>query len=506
MIDPIFYSDRYLLTCQAKKKPLGVVSPKGHCIKINITMIIDPPPSSPLGQKLASIFSYPWKTIEGDPSIAGDSPNWRTIQNYPLRPRSLFEKFNDPSVLIGVRFGKTTCYGMIDVDKGSEYLTVAGLKQITEALEIIGIVRTIPIRSSGSGGIHLYIPLPIEVNTFDLAASLKTLFESQGLKIGPATLELFPNCKSYSNWFAGHFSEYNAHRLPLQPGSGSAMLDHDYRATPATLERFFYAWDFASGAQDMDLLLPALAAGRNAIRKRRQKRSHPVESWLNDIDLALAEGFTGEGQTNSLLKDIACKGRVFLRLQGEELITYVQQTVTELPGFDQFSKHQYDIGRRARAWALAAESYYWPLGAPMKRERAALQHNRIKSDDAKIRIADSFAELSKTGELAQGVRARVIQLAERARTSATTLYKYLSLWHPDHVSVTGLTAGDPLESPPSPPPKVDQANPLEIGGLHSFGELMKGVASENGSKSIFSEGREGVLGGEGGIFPSMAPG
>jgi hypothetical protein len=506
MIDPTISSDRAPSKPQAKKRPLGVIPPKGLCINKHKTMLNDPQPASPLGQKLASIFSYPWKTIEGDPSIAGDSPNWRTIQNYPLRPRSLYEKFSDPSTLIGVRFGKTTTYGMIDVDRGSQYLNLAGLKQITEALEIIGIVRTIPIRSSGNGGIHLYIPLPIEVNTFDLASSLKALFQSQGITIAPATLELFPNVKSYSNWFAGHFSEYNAHRLPLQPGSGSAMLDMDYRAIPATLERFFHSWDFASGAQDMDLLLPALAAGRNAIRKRRKERSHPLESWLHDIDQGLAEGFTGEGQTNALLKDIACKGRVFLRLEGEALINYVQETVINLPGFDKFSKHQFDIGRRARAWALAAESYYWPLGEPMKRERAALKHNRIKSDDAQTRIAASFAKLAQSGELAQGVRARVCQLAEAARTSATTLYKYLGLWHPDHVTVTPLVAVVSDDSPPGSPPQADQGSPSEIGGLHSIGQLMKGVAGETGPESIFSKGREGVLGGEGGNLPSMAPG
>jgi hypothetical protein len=76
---------------------------------------------------------------------------------------------------------------------------------------------TLLIRSSHSGGLHLYLPLPELVKTFDLAVALHHCLSAQGFAIASGTLEIFPNPKPYG---VEKIIHYNGHRLPLQPASG----------------------------------------------------------------------------------------------------------------------------------------------------------------------------------------------------------------------------------------------------------------------------------------------
>lgn len=458
-------------------------------------IINDPLPTDRTGSQLCKIFSYAWKTIEADAPAAG-SPAWRTIKNYPLRPRSLWQKYCDPETLVGVRFDKTTRYGVIDLDVGGRYCNEASYIRICEALETIGIVRTIPIRSSHSGGIHVYIPLPSDVSTFDLATTLKYALESQGFSLQPGHCEIFPNVKAYANWHAGIFSEYNAHRLPLQPGSGSLMLNQQLQPIQGNLQSFFYMWEFAANAQALELLKPALAAGRNKHRKRRKTKHHPIASWLADLQTTINEGFSSHGQTNNLLKDIGCLGRVFLRLAGDELADYIHSTVIALPGFARWCRHQHEIQQKARLWALAAEGFYWPMGAKPKRDLAALPHNRAKTADAQKRIKRAMGILVAGGDMASGVAARAAQLAQLAKTSLATLYRNKDLWYPGIWSVsTDLQAVEP-PTPPLPPNCTPPPKSPDSKGLQVKRELLKGVQLEISQENLFSSKERGGEGGE----------
>jgi hypothetical protein len=60
----------------------------------------------------------------------------------------------------------------------------------------------------------------------------------------------------------------------------------------------------------------------------------------------ITEGWTDYGQTNHLLKTIACYGRVFEGLQGQDLIDYTLRIATTRPGYEQYCRHQHDIERK----------------------------------------------------------------------------------------------------------------------------------------------------------------
>ena len=451
-------------------------------------LIRDPLPTDPLGQRLCQTFGYKWKTLQ-----AGENVQW-TTNKYPMRSRSLWARWQDAATMIGVRFGNQTRYALIDIDACGDYHTPQGLNRIQEALEPIGLVRTVPIRSSWSGGWHLYIPLPEAVSTFSLACTLKHALEAQGVTVQPGHCEVFPNIKPYGR--AWEVTEYNGHRLPLQPGSGSCLLDHNLAPTAGGLERFFWQWDFVAQAQDMALLHPALSQGRELQRKRKRKVTGKVAQWSEDLRREIETGWTGKGQTNGLLKAIACYGRVFEGLGDDELSIYIEQMAITRDGYGDYCRHQHQITKKSHAWARWATRFYWPLGAEPKREPVVLNLNEAKQQDAKQRIAQAVSCLAKAGELATGVANRLKQLCTAAKTSAQTLYKNLELWHPDHWCVTPDGTHVPARSDPSESSLAKSLKSSLSGALHTLGGELRCVPLTLSPKNIHPPGKEGVLGGE----------
>lgn len=445
----------------------------------------EPLPADPTGQRLCEIFGhYLWNVINAEmPEDATAKVEWTTVTGYPLRPRVLWDQWQDANQLIGVRFTHETYYALIDLDAGGAYSTAEGVAQIRAALETIGITRTLLIRSSWRNGLHLYLPFAELVNTFDLAVALKECLKAQGFQLKAGQLEIFPNVKAYG---VTSFTEYNAHRLPLQPGSGSCLLDDALNDLPCNLARFFWLWDGAAAQQDLDTLRDAMKIGRDNHRKRPQRRSQPVDTWRHDLDLEITEGWTAHGQTNHLLKTIACYGRVFEGLDGQALIDYILRIATRCPGYEQYCRHQHEIEARVIAWAKAAEKYYWPLGTTPSRESSAPKNNLVpfnqrQSEDAQHRIRTAYRELEQAGTLPEQITARAKAIAQTAHVSQQTLYKHLGLWHPYHQqgvinAETSFSAdGEAILAKPCQLPE-----PLEDKGLHPIAQIMKGGALPQG--------------------------
>lgn len=397
-------------------------------------------PSHPHGAKIAEIFSYGWKWIEAPNE--GNRPNWKTNDRYPIKPRTLWARWQDAATIVGVRFGSSTRYAMIDIDAGSPYNSPEKVKDIEWALETIGIVRTITIRSSWSNGLHIYCPLPQNLPTWGVAVALEQCLQCHGFEVKPGELELFPNTKAYAKSWEGEYTDYNGHRLPLQPATGSMMLDEDLNPIPNadSLSIFLARWDNATAANDVQAIAEAISTARANRRRRRRQTNGKIEQWKADLEQVIAEGWTGHGQTNHLLKEIACYGRVFLKLEGQALVDHIERAATNAPGFFEWSDHQHELGRRAKHWAKSAEAFYWPLGTTPLRERTTLSHNEYRTTTARERIAQAVAKIGNTVGL--GIRALATKIVELTNCSMATLYRHKDLWHP---------APHPEPAPPPPP-------------------------------------------------------
>ena len=153
--------------------------------------------------------------------------------------------------IIGKRFGKLTNYLMIDVDRNSPFHPCnGGIKPILDAMEALGLCRYLIVRSSSSGGIHIYFPLAEPVSAWGLACAAHAALTAAGVRVVGGTCELFPNKKAFN-------AEHNGHRLPLQ--QGSFLLDDDFRCIDNDKAAFLVQWQHCAARQDEMLLAAALA-------------------------------------------------------------------------------------------------------------------------------------------------------------------------------------------------------------------------------------------------------
>lgn len=486
-------------------------------------------PSDPLAQRLSRTFlRNRWdfiyapsdpnqpeqKALDWQSEHLKPKPEWKTERRYPMKSRVLYHRWADPSEILGVRFDHSTEYGLLDIDVESPYHPKQNQAAITEiqiALETIGITRTVLVRSSWSDGLHLYFPLNGAVNTFNLAVAVKFCLQTQGFEVKEGQLEIFPNDKSY-----GVVTKilYKGHRLPLQPETGSWLLNDDLQAISNQLSDLFRVWDIASIGQDMAELNSALLIARQNRLTKPRRRLNNIDAWRRDLEITIAEGWTGAHQTNHLLKQIGCYGVVFKELSGDALIQYIRETATAASGYAKWCGHKHQIEVRSRSWAKAVEKYYWPLGTHAKTRPVndIVPFNQRRSLTAQEEIRAAFSILEEGNRLPEAITARAQAISELAGTSLGTLYRHRGLWHPEHqelekrceIAVAAVDTA-PIQTPSAI--SQEQLEPLGEKKLQTKQEIMKcGPAPLEGSfkKNTQDSSPKGVRGVPS-SFPQVEP-
>jgi hypothetical protein len=432
--------------------------------------------------QLSNLFhiGFNFITAENTPK-----PKWRTNRKYRLTRGEFVKRHSDELILLGVSFGATTKYFMLDIDKGSQYHPdndITALPKLRQLLEQVGIVRTDLIRSSHSGGIHLYGCLPKNVSTIRLATLLHVTFIDAGMQITKGQLECFPNPKPYGE--KGHYTYYNPHRVALQPNSGSLLLDQDgeilLNAENLTHENmlagFLARTAQSAQAQDMELLSRMLDTcyakytSNKGIAKYQHHHKDYTEvarEWKENLELTIQTvGWTANGQTNTLLPNFIAYGVVFLGLKGEELKDCLHDLILAAPGYYEYCRHKHEIKAVIKGWVENTErqGYYveycgFPARSGLnphttaKRIRANRNqhnHNLAKRTEQRLNaILAALTEIPKqvTAKIA-AIRTKSIELFGEA-ISRNTLYKpeYKPLWFKTEIAKLDSS----LEKDPIPP-------------------------------------------------------
>jgi hypothetical protein len=411
--------------------------------------LLGPLPLSEAGQRLANLFPNGWDWIYADAPSKGSAIEWETIKKYPIPPVELWTLHQNESCIIGIRPDTNTRWGVIDLDAHSKYhpdQDPSALANILNAFEDIGLCRSLINRSSYSGGLHIYFPLPDARNSFAIACLFKYTLEGAGIKLRSGQCEIFPNLKRYVPQGQG-YSVYNGLRLPMQPDSGYLALDQDLNPLPWDLEDWLDGFEQAAAHQDLAKLDQAIAHAKDNHRVRGHRNTKSLESWAERIEQEKLQGWTGAGQTNDKLMVFACEARVFMGMDSIEAIaTYIEQTAKNTPGFNEHSSHTKDLSQRSRDVATWAMRYYWPMGALPSRDTgyhrststADFSYHQAKREAAQYRIKQAIAELQTLAQLPPTATARARAIAEHGKISQQTLYKTtnLALWHPEHIPRT----------------------------------------------------------------------
>ena len=383
-------------------------------------------------------------------------PQWLTEDGYKLTKPTLWRRFTSPDELVGINFNTTTTRGMVDLDfPTSKYhyaVNSEAYQKVLDVLEDIGITRTVPIRSSHSGGLNIYFAFPKAINTFALSCLLQIAFESAGFEIKPGQLEIFPNCKYYG-------SSYKSHCVPFQDGRGSLLLGDDLEPISDRLEDFLARMEWSAKGQDTKQVKAEAKIARQIITVRRQikyksssKAMEKLIVWQKDWEAIIGEGWLDTGESNYLLGIIAAYAVVFKGLEGTELIDHIVATASSAPGYRQYCNHKHEIRKRATEWARSAQRRYWQLGTERKEQRITFKEmvdtagqppgnatNDKRASEAQDRIQIGWNYIkkyalripSKLGEYRDYLIELIAKLTGKT-VSNNTLTKYPALWHPKH--------------------------------------------------------------------------
>ena len=312
---------------------------------------------------------------------------WKTItagqKKVPLVLGTIESNYRRGHIL-AKRFGQLTEYLLIDVDIHSPFHpSNQGLKPILDAMEAIGLCRYLIVRSSDSGGLHLYFPLPTAVNSYQLACAAHSSLTAHYVTIKGGTCELFPNKKAYN-------AEHNGHRLPLQ--RGSYLLDDDFGCIGNDKKLFVAHWQTAAAAQDFETLQLALA-GHLIVHPDEIATAKPPRSPSpNQRQLAIPPiAWTHYGQSNDIMRELVNYGDRYVGLKNAtDLAAWVKAVAPLLPGYDQYaspkSKQDIEHGSWAMRWSLSHFRSAWLY------RMKGTDHNTKVARDAKYRI---FASLER---------------------------------------------------------------------------------------------------------------
>ena len=423
-------------------------------------------PAESVGKRYVERFWHPFGAIVAPNQAQGVKPAWRTIDYY-LQPSQLWNLHQDKSKLVGLRFDNTTHYATIDLDLEGDYHNIESINRIKAALEDIGIVDIIILQSSFSGGYHLILSFASPLPTFAIACALEITLRDAGFILRQGHLEIFPNTKPYS---AKQITNYKAIRCPMQPGSGSFLLDDDLQPISDSVSIFLDYCDRAASRQDLTKLKRVANKAKKQISQERYRKqeSTDVAQWRTNWEEIITTGWTGKGQTNTLLQIFVGYGIVFLDLESDKLVEFCLTTAINAPGYSQYCRHQHEIEARVRHWveSTSCNKWYSPyqsyperlLGTfantfaeaiagissidkpkdnviPFDRRK---QQNWERSQKAQQRIQLVVRAIEWDSGLPVGAteRGKAIRAEYKRRFHKTisqeTLQKHLHLWHPTH--------------------------------------------------------------------------
>ena len=206
-------------------------------------------------------------------------------------------------------------------------------------MESLGLCRYILIRSSESGGIHIYFPLAEPVSSWGLACAAHAALTAANVRVFGGICELFPNQKAYN-------AEHNGHRLPLQ--EGSFLLDSDFSCLGNSKAAFLQQWQHCSAGQDNVRLAELLVEKPLPVPNRISVDSLPPIRWI------------AAGQSNEVMKKLVNYGDRALGLNTiQSLGDWMVAVAPQLPGFTQFASNESKNDLTRRNWAYRwAKSHF----------------------------------------------------------------------------------------------------------------------------------------------------
>lgn len=339
---------------------------------------------STIASNLEKLFFQLWIEQPSWSPIVKTDNSWVTIVNPSGKKVPLVigtvKSYYRRGLILGKRFGNLTSYLLIDIDINSPFHPSNGsYRLILNTMERLGLCRFLIVRSSISGGIHLYFPLPEPVSSWELARTAHGALTADGVHVMGGQCELFPNKKAFN-------AEHNGHRLPLQ--DGSFLLDEDFCPISNHKADFVVRWQTAAAHQDVGKLKQALASKAVAV---------PPLSQMGPLSLPPI-AWTGFGQSNVIMRQLANYGDRYVgKKTVDDLAAWIKVIAPQLPGYQKFaspkSKKDIEHGNWPTRWAKSHFESAWQY------DNSGSDHNAKVARDAKSRLFTALDRICVTAEI-----------------------------------------------------------------------------------------------------------
>ena len=359
----------------------------------------------------------------------------------------------------GCYFGRETRYGVLDIDKGSQYHCQEALTKLLQQFSLLGLELT-PYQSSESGGWHLYFFFSSFVLSQEVESSIKRWLKVQGYELACGTLEVFPSG--------------NALRLPLQKDFG--WLDSDGKLVRkreeltadeaissflSDLTKTQANWEVVRSSIESQISETRAAAGITAQEHRervsadgleelyRSGRDHETYQrgrnyWLN--------GLTGASQRHSAILSVGHYLWYGDPSQGVKELPGIGNAGARVEAISQWLKEKHNgqsetinSGRWHEVQSDIENACYWTPKDSLVRERERYPLTDRLVDrlcETKVLLPDDYAKANRRREgaarskirtalnqmLAEGKHPTIRNLAEATGCRRETVKKHSDIW------------------------------------------------------------------------------
>ncbi|MEL6816812.1 MAG: hypothetical protein AAFP03_18695, partial [Cyanobacteria bacterium J06598_3] len=225
--------------------------------------------------------------------------------------------------------------------------------------------RYLLVRSSTSGGIHIYFPLAEPVSAWAIACAAHAALTAAGVTIAGGICELFPNKKAFN-------AEHNGHRLPLQ--DGSFLLDDDFNCIGNNKAVFLRQWQLCAAGQGTKQLAEGLLEKHKPIPKPVSVGALPPIAW------------TGQGQSNDVMRQLVNYGDAVIGHRTiQSLGNWIVAVAPRLPGFLQFASAESRDDVTRRNWAYRWAKSHFKAGR-LYAAKSSSNHNATVAAEALERL------------------------------------------------------------------------------------------------------------------------
>jgi hypothetical protein len=346
---------------------------------------------SPLEQWLRTAHSSEWfEVIERH-----ESTGWSSIRK-PFTIEGLVKHFFNPDFVSGLRQEKLVRYGVADIDHKEDYASQYW-DQFARSPELIELERRAEqigcrvsfLRSSHSGGLHVFVSFPEAIHAW-LAHWLMTwLLEASGMAVKAGQAEVFPSRIDYRS--DGQRARSNGFRLPGQEGSALIVAESFYEGADRIYGQLL---DDLENTEDC-------RGWKRALNKCKEFRYFRLKAERDfdrtgvtpETDIEWKEG----GNSNEILRRIT----TIVRLANRNIKCAIQigriirDVAMSAPGFNQFASEatkkdlMRERGSWGERWAKSSLSKQF-CGMLASCERDSGRNERL-SNESKKKIKD-FAE------------------------------------------------------------------------------------------------------------------